>query len=422
MNATRYLRVRLFLSYLLVIAVGALGALVVTSLLAPPFFQDHLQRMGRGPSGMGAMMATEVDDAFASLVQTALLVGVGLSVPGAGLMAVFAARRILRPLDHVREATRRLAAGDYGHRVPVPSEVELAALATDVNTLGEALDRTDRRRVELVGEVAHELRTPLTTIEGYMEGLIDEILPATEETFYAVADEASRLKRLADDLSLLSRTDEQTLALELRDTDLAAVVTRAAERLRTQFDSPRVELELLVADSPLPLHVDPDRISQVFTNLLGNALTHTPSGGTVTVTTLAGDHTTWVDITDTGRGIHADELDRIFERFYRGADNQSSAGRGLGLTIARGIARAHGGDIDASSPRTWTGSHLPGHPPAGTQRLTAATATPSQPRHPCAPPQPGQSQPPTSRAAVAPGIDPRAPSARRAPHNAVLAL
>jgi signal transduction histidine kinase len=364
MNSTRHLRVRLFLSYLLVIAVGALAALVVTSLLAPSFFNDHLQRMGRGPSGMGTMMATDVDEAFASSVQTALLVGVGLSVVGAGLMALFAGRRILRPLDHVREATRRLAAGDYRHRVPVPTEVELAALATDVNTLGEALDRTERRRVELIGEVAHELRTPLTTIEGYMEGLIDGLLPATQETFLAVADEASRLKRLADDLSMLSRTEERALALELHDTDLTTVVTRSAERLRPQFESGEVDLEL-AAGSPLPVHVDPDRISQVFTNLLGNALTHTPSGGTVTVTVGADDHTAWVDITDTGRGIPADELDRIFERFYRGTDNEGAAGRGLGLTIARGIARAHGGDIVASSPG-------PGH--GATFRVTLPSA------------------------------------------------
>jgi signal transduction histidine kinase len=366
MNLSRYLRVRLFLSYLLVIAVGALAALVVTSLLAPSFFQGHLQRMGRGPLGMGAMMAAEIDAAFASSVQTALVVGVGLSVVAAGLMAALAGRRILRPLDHVRQATRKLAAGDYRHRVPVPTEVELAALATDVNILGEALDRTERRRVELIGEVAHELRTPLTTIEGYMEGLIDGMLPATPETFLAVADEASRLKRLADDLSLLSRTEERALALELRNADVAAVVARAAERLRPQFESRGVDLQLVAPGAALPVRVDPDRISQVLTNLLGNALTHTPPGGTVTVTTGARDHTTWVDITDTGRGLHADELDRIFERFYRGTDNEGSVGRGLGLTIARGIARAHGGDIVASSPG-------PGH--GATFRVTLPTAS-----------------------------------------------
>ncbi len=98
------------------------------------------------------------------------------------------------------------------------------------------------------------------------------------------------------------------------------------------------------------MHVDPDRISQVLTNLLGNALTQTRSGGMVTVTAGAGDHTAWVEVADNGRGIHDDELDRIFERFYRGPDNEGSPGRGLGLTIARGIARAHGGDIVASSP------------------------------------------------------------------------
>jgi histidine kinase len=355
MNIARHLQVRLFLSYLLVIAVGALAMLVVASLLAPTFFQDHLRRMGPGRSGMGAAMAAEIEKGFASSVGAALLVAVGLSVIGAGLMAVFAGRRILRPLDHVRKATQRLAAGDYRHRVPTPAETELAALATDVNTLGQALDQTEQRRAKLIGEVAHELRTPLTAIEGYMEGLIDGMLPATEETFAAVADEASRLKRLADDLTLLSRTEERALTLDRHDADLTELATGAAERLRPQFDHEGVSLEVLPVPS-LPVRVDGDRIGQVFTNLLGNALTHTPPAGTVTVRPGTEGRTAWVDIIDTGEGIPPEDLERIFERFYRRTGTGRSAGRGIGLTIARGITRAHGGDIVATSAGLGHGS------------------------------------------------------------------
>lgn len=355
MSIARRLRVRLFLSYLLVIAVGALAMLVVASLLAPSFFQDHLQRMGQRPPGMGSAMAADIEESFASSVGTALLVAVGVSVLGAGLMAAFVGRRILRPLDHVREATQRLAAGDYRHRVAIPAEAELAALATDVNILGQALDQTEHRRVQLIGEVAHELRTPLTTIEGYMEGLIDGILPPTEETFAAVADEASRLKRLADDLSLLSQSEEQALTLDRHHADLTKLAVRAAERLRPQFDHQGVSLKILPGPA-LPVEVDEDRISRVFTNLLGNALAHTPAAGTVTVKTGTEGRTAWVDITDTGEGIPAEELQRIFERFYRRATTRNSAGRGIGLTIAREITRAHDGDIVATSPGPGHGS------------------------------------------------------------------
>jgi histidine kinase len=355
MRVFNRLRARLFFSYLLVIAIGALAMLVVVSLLAPSFFQVHLQRMGHGPAAIGAAMIAEVEEGFSSSVRAALLIGVGVAIIGAGLMAAFVGRRLLRPLEEVREATRKMAGGDYRQRVPLPAEAELAALATDVNTLGEALDQTERRRVQLIGEVAHELRTPLTTIEGYMEGLIDGVLPSSEETFAAIAEEASRLKRLADDLSALSQAEEGAHALDLREADLTELATQAAERLRPQFEHKGVTLKLPEGPS-LPVRVDPDRISQVFTNILGNALTHTPSGGVVSIEAGAEGDMVRVDIIDSGRGIPAEDLPRIFERFYRGRGEQSSPGRGIGLTIARGIARAHGGDITATSPGPERGS------------------------------------------------------------------
>lgn len=351
MSLFRHLRVRLFLTYLLVITVGALTVLMVVSLLASSFFEGHLGRMGMGPGPMTDMMESgrqELVDAFAASVGTALLVGAGAAVIIAGLAAVLLGRYLLGPLEAVRAATRRLAAGDYREPVPVPSEVELAALARDVNALAQALAATEERRVRLLSEVAHELRTPLTTIEGYMEGLIDGVLPPTGETYAAVADEAGRLKRLADDLALLSRAEEGVIPLQLVDTDLGEIAARAAERLRPQYDDQEVDL-LVDTGTSLPVRADPDRVAQVFTNLLGNALTHTPSGGSVTVRGGQEDGTAWVEVADTGRGIPPEELERIFERFHRAPGGGGESGRGIGLTIARSITRAHGGEVTAVS-------------------------------------------------------------------------
>jgi len=351
MNARlRRFGVRLFLSYLLVIGVGALTLLVAGSLLAASFFEGRLHEMrGIGMGGMSGIMGEELRRAFADSVQAAFLLAAAATVLAAGIAAAIVGRRLLRPLEEVRAATHRLAAGDYRHPVPVPPETELAALADDVNALAQALATTERRRIRLIDEVAHELRTPLTTIEGYMEGLIDGVLPPNEETFAAVADEAARLKRLADDLSQLSRAEEGTFRLELRDVDLMAVAARAAERLRPQFDDRGVDLDV-AAGPPLPVRVDPDRLAQVFTNLLGNALVQTPRGGSVSVRGGEEGPSAFVDVVDTGVGIPPDKLERIFDRFYRlrGVAGEST-GRGIGLTIARGIARAHTGDLRASS-------------------------------------------------------------------------
>ncbi len=203
--------------------------------------------------------------------------------------------------------------------------------------------------------MTHELRTPITVIRGQTEGLIDGVVTPSAEVFAAIAEEASRLQRMVDDLTLLSRADEGTLEIHLADLDLAAVAAAAAERLRPQFDYADVVLVVDVDTRPGPLTVrgDSDRLTQVLSNLLGNALGHTPPGGTVTLRAGRDGSTAFVDVTDTGPGIPGDELERIFERFYRRPDDATGrpirAGRGIGLTIARSLARAQGGDVVASS-------------------------------------------------------------------------
>jgi histidine kinase len=316
---------------------------------------------GRGQGRGTTVSEAELNTALDQSLVVAMLVGTASALLVAAVVAWVVGGRLLRPVDDLRTATRRMATGDFAVTVPVPSEPDLAALAVDVNGLGDALATTERRRSQLLGEVTHELRTPITMIRGQMEGLLDGVIAPSDEVYVAVADEAARLQRLVDDLAMLSQVDEGVLRIVPEMLDLSAVAAGAAERLRPQFDDEGVVL-IVDASTPVPVSGDSDRLTQVITNLLGNALGHTPRDGTVSVRSGRNGEVAWVEVTDSGAGIPAGELDRIFDRFYRSADTSpvpgraSRAGRGLGLTIARSLARAHGGEVVASSQGPGTGA------------------------------------------------------------------
>lgn len=350
----RRLRTRLFLSYVVVVGAGALAMLVVGTAVTRTVYERRLGGLGvgRGAGRQEGVSEAQLTSALDESLAPALFAGVVAALITAVIVALFVGGRLLRPIDELRAATRRMAAGDYATPVPIPEESELASLALDVNRLGEHLATTERRRTHLLGEVTHELRTPITVIRGQTEGLIDGVVAPSTEAFAAIADEASRLQRIVDDLTLLSRADEGTLDVRFVELDLATVAAGAAERLRPQFDFSGVTLVVDVGSPPVPLPVlgDVDRLTQILSNLLGNALGHTPEGGVVTVRTGRDRSIAFVDVVDTGPGIPADEVDRIFERFHRGpAERSARPGRGIGLTIARGLARAHGGDVVAAA-------------------------------------------------------------------------
>jgi len=360
----RRLSTRLFWSYVVVIVAGAITMFVVGTVVTRTVYERQLGGfgLGRGPGRSNRVSEAELQTALDESLVPALLAGTAAALVAAGVVAWFVGHRLLRPLDEVRAATQQMAAGDYDVQVPVPTETELASLAHDVNELGAHLATTERRRSQLLGEVTHELRTPITVIRGQMEGLVDRVIEPSDGVYVAVAEEAARLQRLVDDLTLLSRADEGVLRVEMAELDLTEVAVAASERLRPQFEHEQVTLVADTAEAALVVRGDRDRLTQVVTNLLGNALGHTPSGGTVMVRPGRDGAMAWIDVTDTGSGVPPEELERIFERFYRGPDGTSPpgrsvrAGRGIGLTIARSLARAHGGDVVASSAGPMTGA------------------------------------------------------------------
>lgn len=350
------LRLRLFVSYATVVAAGATTVVVVTRFLVPRLFDSRVGRLGlRYGRGSGATSDPGVHSALVAALNTALLAALVASLVVAAVAATLVARRLLRSLEDFRRAARRLAEGHYDQPVPVPPEPELAALAADVNGLAARLAESERRRAELIGDVAHEMRTPLTSIGGYVEGLADGMFTA-EETVAAVTDELERLQRLAADLAEVSRAEEGGPTLVLRDEDLAEIARAVVDRLRPQFADKGVSL-ILDALVPVPIRVDRDRMVQAVTNVIGNALAYTPPAGTVTVAVTAqptgGGRLT---VTDTGRGLTAGDTERVFERFYRVDRGRRTGGSGIGLTIARSIVRAHGGDIVATSSGPGSGA------------------------------------------------------------------
>jgi two-component system sensor histidine kinase BaeS len=214
-------------------------------------------------------------------------------------------------------------------------------------------------RRQLIGDVSHELRTPLTAIKGSMEGLIDGVIPATHETYQQIHQEADRLSRLVDDLQELSRVEAGAYPLDIRPVAVSTLVQTVLKRFAAQAQAKQIELR---SDLPMDLPAvlaDQDRITQVLTNLLGNALQYTPEGGQVTIlATRHGDEILF-SIIDTGIGIPAEYLPHLFTRFYRvdkSRSRQAGGGSGIGLTIARHLVEAHGGHIWAESAGEGQGS------------------------------------------------------------------
>lgn len=386
-SALRRMDVRLFLSHALVALIGVVAVALVVRFAAPGIFDAEMQRRGMaGGVGRGASDVAAAKDSLLGALNAALAIGVVVALVAAAVLAAVAARRVMGPLDAVRGATRKMAEGTYGVEVPVPAVTELGALAEDVNRLGAALAETEQRRAALVSDLAHELRTPLTTVRGFLEGLTDGVFEPTPDVLADLTDEVARLQRLVGDLNVLSRADEGALPLDLARHDVARVAVSVAGRLAPQFADKGIALDV-DAPGPVPAVIDRDRVTQLLTNVVGNALAYTEPGGRVGVTVRAegsggGEGAqAVVEVTDTGRGIAADELARVFDRFHR--VDHSGSGTGIGLTIARSVARAHGGDVTVRSPGPGQGStfvvRLPVEGPIGPPSPTASPGAPEGP-------------------------------------------
>jgi len=356
-SVRRHLGWKLLASYLLIILVGAIVLWTTAQAVVPGVVAEHQALMTRllGPHpDLQPALVTELVGA----VNTALGLAAAAAVMTALAVSLFVARRIVAPIRTMAQASTRIAAGRYDERVPVPSDDELGELAVRFNQMADSLARVEEHRRDLIADVAHELRTPLASIAASVEGLVDGVMPATPETFSRVSRDATRLQRLVDDLQNLSRAEAGQVPLHLRRVAVRDLVAAAVGRLRPQFDEKGVGLTVEEGPEGVAVLVDPDRIGQVLVNLLGNALQYTPAGGRVEIRARREHGHAAVAVTDTGIGIAAEHLARVFDRFYRvdRSRARASGGSGIGLTIARHLVEAHGGSIRAESAGPGLGS------------------------------------------------------------------
>jgi signal transduction histidine kinase len=335
------LRTKLILSYGLVVAIAVVA-----------FATTLISQLGPHLGGTKSIPAVaQYDRRIDNLLAKGLLLGLALSLISSVLAAVLITRFIARPLDHIRAAARYMARGHYDTRVAVPSSPDLAGIATDFNALAARLDDAERHRARLVSDLAHELRTPLTILRGRLDGLADGVFHPSTKLISSMSEDVARLERLTADLSQLSRAEETALHLRPQPLDLVKLTAMVISGVQHRYDENGVAVAL-TAGQPAPVMADPDRLNQIMVNLLSNALAATDPGGRVTVSISQTSTETTLRVTDTGCGIPSDDLDRIFERFERlSPANRPDphSGSGIGLTIARAIARSHHGDLFARS-------------------------------------------------------------------------
>ena len=280
------------------------------------------------------------------------LLWAGIGAAALGTMLVWMlSRRTLAPLQGLGTTARRLGRGDLSQRAETTGPTEVRQLAHSFNAMAEELEEAERHRRNLTVDIAHELRTPLSNIQGYLEAIKDGLIQPTPETIDTINEQTLHLLRLVKDLRLLARVETGDLRLQLAQTHVEDLLGSGVEAIRPRAEAEGVALGLDV-QAPLPVvDLDGTRIAQAVGNLLENAITHTPEGGSVTVSAHAAANGIEVTVADTGPGIAAEDLPRLFDRFYRAdpSRSRSTGGSGLGLTIARRLVEAHGGSIEVKS-------------------------------------------------------------------------
>jgi two-component system OmpR family sensor kinase/two-component system sensor histidine kinase BaeS len=262
-----------------------------------------------------------------------------------------ALRRTAGPIGDVMEAASKVATGDYSARAPVHGPQEVRELAEAFNEMAAKIEAGERQRRNLVADVTHELRTPLSVIQGRIEGMLDDVYAPDREHLGLVLQQTQVLSRLLDDLSLLSKAEAGALRLDRERIAASTLVDDAVAAHRDEAQGRGITLRARVAEDVPEVNVDRVRIGEVLSNLLTNALRYTPAGGAVTVSADRADDGIAIAVTDTGSGIPAGDVPRVFDRFTKSPD---SRGSGLGLAIARSLVEAHGGSISARGDRSGT--------------------------------------------------------------------
>jgi len=327
------------------LASAALGLLILAlgvTVVGGQVFTDLMMKAGDTAQHARAMYDQSVSTVVVVAVVVAVLASVGL--------AIVMARMLAKPLREVGAAARRIADGDYAARVPREGPEEIASLADSCNQMAMSLEEQERMRRDFIANAAHELRTPLTNLQGYLEALRDGVIVADRSTYESLWDEAERLVRLSRSLDALAEGDAAARPPAVETIDLAMAIRMAVELAQPSIDKAGLSLSVALPES-LPARANPDHLAQVLGNLLSNAVRYTPAGGSVTVRAERRPADLLISVANSGEPIPAEDLDRVFERFYRVEKSRDRArgGAGIGLAIVKQLVEAGGGRVGADS-------------------------------------------------------------------------
>src|SRR5581483_4726334 len=331
------------------------GTLAIVSVNAPPTFSgfERTRRQTTSqlpPRQYSVALAAPVASLGAEWLQVARRLGLAglISLVASVTVAMLLARSISKPLATITRASEAMARGDYNQRIPTRGHDEIARLATAFNLMAEQVAKSNRTLRAFLADVSHELRTPLTSVEGFSEAILDGTAhdpDAIAEAARIIKEDATRMERMVEDLLYLSKIESGQIQMETEVVNLSELVDGALKRVRLRMNGR--ELVVDTASEPLFITADPHRIDQVLDNIIANAVTHSPAGGRVSVSTFARDGMACVRIHNTGSFIREEDRDRIFQRFFRGSVD--GEGTGLGLAIASEIVRSHRGRIELAT-------------------------------------------------------------------------
>ena len=291
---------------------------------------------------------------FIQRINRLLLYGALIGAVIALVLGVFLSRSLTRPIRELTRATHAVSEGDLSQQVPIRSNDELGELAQAFNKMSSELSRSVNARRQMTADIAHELRTPLSLILGHAEAVHDGVLLPSPENFEIIREEATRLEHLVNDLRILSLADAGELSISLQTVEPQRLLQDVASSYQYRAQQKDISIEMEIGSPLSNIEVDPGRMTQVLTNILDNALRHTPEGGMIVLSGRELGDQIELAIQDSGPGLKKEDLDRIFNRFYRTdasrqRDGAFPGGSGLGLAIARSIVQAHDGQISAES-------------------------------------------------------------------------
>jgi two-component system, OmpR family, sensor histidine kinase BaeS len=288
---------------------------------------------------------------FIQRINLYLLYGALIGMVIALVLGIILSRTLTRPIRELTRATHAVSEGDLSQQVPVRSKDELGELAQAFNKMSAELSRSVNTRKQMTADIAHELRTPLSLILGHAEAVHDGVLPPSAENFEIIREEAARLEHLINDLRTLSLADAGVLSMQMETIEPQRLIQEVSALYQYQAQKKDITFALEIApDLPL-IEADPGRMTQVLTNILDNAMRHTPDGGRIILAAQEVESMVELSVQDSGPGLNIENVDRIFERLYRADPSRyrEDGGSGLGLAIAKSIVQAHDGQILAES-------------------------------------------------------------------------